>query len=1099
VQDASSTSSSSWYLPPVNSSNGGVGFVKIEITAGSEYFTVEPSVADFSQRGAVGSITVRPKAGLRPDVLSGYVGAITFSSGNASPSFDPVTYPLFFRVSKGIQSFFAITDPGTPSYVSGGTFTVSTSGGKGSGAVTWESSTPGVATVSGDVVTIKGIGTTTLTATKAGDAQYEAAVATRELTVVHGDRPGFSLPATLTKVYGDGQFSIPLSGAVGSGAVSWSSSTPGVVSLSGGVISIVGTGTTEIRATQSSDNLYTESVASCWLTVARSDQSVLSITSPGVKRYGDSDFTLSYTGGSGTGAISWESSDPDVASVSSSGEVKVYKVGSTAITLRKAGDLNHDAASTSLPLVIAPGLQSALSINSVGSKFYGDVPFTLSASGGSGSGVLRWSSSDVGVASIDAESGLVYIHRAGDVTFSVVKSSDANYAESESSLPFTIGKSPESISIALVPAKIYGDVPFSLEVSGGGPGEVSYDSSAPEIASIDGSGLVTIHGAGEVILTAARTSSLNYAASSSTLSLSIGKASQSVSIQPVSSKIYGDAPFTLTCIDGSDIGVIRWSSSAPGVATIDAESGLVSIVGAGEVTFTATRVENATYLSESADWTLSVGKASQSIAVSPVSAKRYGDADFTLTSTVQGKSGEGLLSWSSSDESVATVDAVSGLVHIIGAGNVTFTATKAGDPRYLATEATQTVSITRSPQFALSIASIGSKRYGDAPFRLSTVDGSGTGEVTWSSAAPEIAEVDASTGEVTIRNAGEVTFAAVKLGDANYLPREATLTLSIGRASLSVSALPASAVYREALPELRVSYAGFAYGDDSTALTSLPVAVTEAISGDSVGTYAITVSGGESRNYELSYQGSALTIEKRAPAGVDLYITSPRGVYSGKSTSTSVKVYDEFAGFGVISGVRYNGSSGSPVLPGRYAVTVNMSSGRNYTSASGLLVDTFVIERAPLSVLSFSINNGVSPDQSLVYPADIEGLGEITLKFNGGVELPTEPGEYLVTIDHVDGAYYLDAFDYEIGTYTVIDSKGPLSNGSVESFHSHVWSSGSTLLIESSLPDLARIYTLDGALYTTLPISPYERRELVLPSGIYIVTLSDRSYKILLR
>ncbi|MDE7220652.1 MAG: S-layer homology domain-containing protein [Oscillospiraceae bacterium] len=74
-------------------------------------------------------------------------------------------------------------------------------------------------------------------------------------------------------------------------------------------------------------------------------QSPLSITNqPGVVHYGDT-FTLNAVGGSGTGAVTWESGRTDIATIDSqSGLVKVLKSGGpVTITATKASDGNYGA------------------------------------------------------------------------------------------------------------------------------------------------------------------------------------------------------------------------------------------------------------------------------------------------------------------------------------------------------------------------------------------------------------------------------------------------------------------------------------------------------------------------------------------------------------------------------------------------------------------------------------------------------------------------------------------------------------------------------------------------------------------------------------
>jgi gliding motility-associated-like protein len=66
----------------------------------------------------------------------------------------------------------------------------------GTGAITYTSSDPNVATISGNTVTIVGLGTTTITAIQAQDSNYNAASITTILTVLIGDSDGDGVPDT---------------------------------------------------------------------------------------------------------------------------------------------------------------------------------------------------------------------------------------------------------------------------------------------------------------------------------------------------------------------------------------------------------------------------------------------------------------------------------------------------------------------------------------------------------------------------------------------------------------------------------------------------------------------------------------------------------------------------------------------------------------------------------------------------------------------------------------------------------------------------------------------------------------------------------------
>jgi len=84
-------------------------------------------------------------------------------------------------------------------------------------------------------------------------------------------------------------------------------------------------------------------------TIAFADSS--NVTKP----YGSPPFTKAITNkGSGTGAITYTSSDPSVATVDNSGTVTIYKAGTTTITATKAADNDYEQATAMYTLTVTP-------------------------------------------------------------------------------------------------------------------------------------------------------------------------------------------------------------------------------------------------------------------------------------------------------------------------------------------------------------------------------------------------------------------------------------------------------------------------------------------------------------------------------------------------------------------------------------------------------------------------------------------------------------------------------------------------------------------------------------------------------------------------
>ncbi|HVU26003.1 MAG TPA: DUF4347 domain-containing protein [Opitutus sp.] len=93
----------------------------------------------------------------------------------------------------------------------------------------------------------------------------------------------------------------------------------------------------------------------------------------------------------------------------------------------------------------------------------------------------------------------------------------------------------------------------------------------------------------------------------------------------------------------------------------------------------------------------------------------------------------------------------------------------------------------------------------------------------------------------------------------------ATLTLTVAKAPLTVTADDAQRKYLEDNPDFTVSFDGFVAGDTADSLTTQPTAATTADKNSDADNYEITVSGGESSNYEFTYVAGTLTVSRRTP------------------------------------------------------------------------------------------------------------------------------------------------------------------------------------------------------------------------------------------
>jgi len=162
--------------------------------------------------------------------------------------------------------------------------------------IAYSSSNTGVATVSGNQVHIVGLGSTTITASQAGNSEYIAASpVTLSLTVNKGQQ-SITFDVLPDKTYGDPDFS--LSASVNSNrTIAYESSNTNVATVSGNTLTIHGAGSVIITAFVAGDDYYDASSPVQRQLIV--NKATLSATADNKNRlYGDNNpiFTITYSG-----------------------------------------------------------------------------------------------------------------------------------------------------------------------------------------------------------------------------------------------------------------------------------------------------------------------------------------------------------------------------------------------------------------------------------------------------------------------------------------------------------------------------------------------------------------------------------------------------------------------------------------------------------------------------------------------------------------------------------------------------------------------------------------------------------------------------------
>ena len=298
--------------------------------------------------------------------------------------------------------------------------------------------------------------------------------------------------------------------------------------------------------------------------------------------------------------------------------------------------------------------------------------------------------------------------------------------------------------------------------------------------------VVTVEGAqgmpGTYTATATALSNANYALpEENTVEFTIAKYPARIHFagNPIRVKL-GDAPFSAMLIQTWP-GEVHYASENPDIATVDAETGMVTLVGSGEAVITAT-VEDSdicSYAEKTVSCTVIVSPRTESIRYAkPYVSRLYGSEPFVNPLT---NSGDGTVRYSSANPEIATVDETTGMVTVVSAGEVVIMAevTDKGTSTYSRTTAGYKLEVRKidNPGFAASSATV---KKGGNTVSLADYVRDAEGNLSWSIRGEGLGCTVADDGTFTSGNeTGSVKVMVTMSGNKNYLQKSVILTVDV--------------------------------------------------------------------------------------------------------------------------------------------------------------------------------------------------------------------------------------------------------------------------------------------------------------------------------
>ena len=316
-------------------------------------------------------------------------------------------------------------------------------------------------------------------------------------------------------------------------------------------------------------------------------------------------------------------------------------------------------------------------------------------------------------------------------------------------------------------------------------------------------------------------------------------------------------------------GSINYSSNNEGVAKVG-PTGIVDFISAGTATLTLTQAETSTYAPGIKTITVTVSKITPTLSAFPNLTKTFGDPAFQLVAP--SSTGDGAITYTSSDVTVATVNSVSGQTTILKAGSTTITANQAATSNYNAASIALTLTVNKASQ-SINVSALpegktvlervgpGASPYSAVPLSATSTSGS---SVIVSLPSGSIGTLTGSVGNYSLTNVsgpGNLVINFDVPASTNYNAESASV-------SLDVSKRPQNITVNAAMPTTAVFSVGLSIPITATAPSSAAMS------------YAIVEGPATILNGEIKVTGAGLIKYSINNPGDNIYTEAPEIIRS---------------------------------------------------------------------------------------------------------------------------------------------------------------------------------------------------------------------------
>ena len=521
----------------------------------------------------------------------------------------------------------------------------------------------------------------------------------------------------------------------------------------------------------------------------------------------------------------------------------------------------------------------------------------------------------------------------------------------------------------------------------GGSYPVSFASTTTGTCSVI-NGAISVVAAGNCSIRASQAGDGIYDATSIDKSITISKATQSITnFAPTAMTMFSGAQ-TLSATKGAGSAPVIFTTTSSTVCLITITA--LTVVDAGTCVITAAQAEDETYTATSIDRSITISKIAQSITfMQPTDMTMTSDSQ-TLTATSNATGGSYPVSFASLTTSTCTI--TNGAISVVATGICSISATQAGDRIYAAANVNKSISIT-SNKLSQSITF---NRLADMNTRSSnqaltaTSSAGASYPVSLTSNSQDICTI--SSRAIVVVKSGTCSITASQAGNGTYKPADSvTRTVVISKVSQSITFSQPAAMNVTSNP--RALSATTTADGRTVGFSSLSAACIVAegvITVAAAGTCSITASQAGDDTYTAAVSVSRSVVISKLSQAIDFTQPTPMTVGAGNQelTATSNATGSYVVTFAssnngictIVDGLAGVGRYVRVVAPGTCSITASQAGDTTYAAATAV-VKTFVIPKLTQSI-SFTTPAAMtvtSDPQGLI--ASSNANGPLTVKF----------------------------------------------------------------------------------------------------------------------